>query len=263
MIDLTCECGSTLSFPESDVGKPVSCAACGRPMLLACGQQLQKGGGCGDFDARFEINSTLSLFKTILLGGAAEISIGNSEASSILLAGRFVARSHCRLLRLGSGPLRWKLVDGGSEYGTFVNGERITEVELKPGDSVDVGEFELRFNIVETPVVVHYEPAVVSVPLCPSCGKAMEDEATICVDCGVDVKTGRAIPVMREFDKEGIRHSLRQIDSPDQLGTAGWTVTGPFTSCGIASGSGHLDHRGRHAPGQHRVLLPAVGYGAK
>jgi pSer/pThr/pTyr-binding forkhead associated (FHA) protein len=53
-----------------------------------------------------------------------------------------VSRLHARLEWNGTA---WVLVDGGSTNGTFVNGQKITEMELHPGDQIEIGDTPLRF----------------------------------------------------------------------------------------------------------------------
>jgi len=53
-----------------------------------------------------------------------------------------ISRVHARLDWDGSN---WVLVDLGSTNGTLVNGERITERNLEPGDVLEIGDTELRY----------------------------------------------------------------------------------------------------------------------
>jgi len=69
------------------------------------------------------------------IGRAEECDLSFPEDGSI-------SRVHARLDRDGDD---WLLVDLGSTNGTFVNGERISEVRLNPGDLIEVGDAQLRF----------------------------------------------------------------------------------------------------------------------
>ena len=69
------------------------------------------------------------------IGRAEECDISFPEDGSI-------SRVHARLDKDGDD---WLLVDLGSTNGTFVNGERISEVRLSPGDLIEVGDAQLRF----------------------------------------------------------------------------------------------------------------------
>ncbi len=55
----------------------------------------------------------------------------------VRVTGADVSRQHAELLNQGDKIL---LRDAGSKFGTFVNGEKITERELKPGDNIGLGQ---------------------------------------------------------------------------------------------------------------------------
>jgi pSer/pThr/pTyr-binding forkhead associated (FHA) protein len=56
-----------------------------------------------------------------------------------------ISRHHCRFVRITTG---WKVIDLASTNGTFVNGVRIEEAELRAGDRVRIGGimFEMAGN---------------------------------------------------------------------------------------------------------------------
>ena len=69
--------------------------------------------------------------------------IGRSEECDISFPDDgSLSRVHARLDRDGDD---WMLVDLGSTNGTFVNGERINEVRLQPGDVIELGDARMRF----------------------------------------------------------------------------------------------------------------------
>lgn len=173
--------------------------------------------------------------------GQSAIAVGKLQDHPIHLNGELVSRNHCRLERRGEG---WRIVDQGSRNGLFVNGGRVAEHDLRPGDVIKVGEYELEYlqpagrtkraadgasielasqvdglqalairdenaddgmmyrlveeiqtapkkEIEETKPV---EPG----PTCPSCRRELRRGAKICVQCGVDIRTGRAILISQE-----------------------------------------------------------------
>ncbi len=65
-----------------------------------------------------------------------EAIIGRGETSTVRLADLASSKSHARLVHDAGG---WRLVDLGSRNGTFVNGERVQEVRLEPGDRIQIG----------------------------------------------------------------------------------------------------------------------------
>ncbi len=75
--------------------------------------------------------------------GAAETRIGRSPHSAILLDEPGVAWDHCAV-QPSEG--RYRLLDRRTGTGTFVNGKRISEHTLKPGDQVSIGETVLLYR---------------------------------------------------------------------------------------------------------------------
>jgi transcriptional regulator with GAF, ATPase, and Fis domain len=75
--------------------------------------------------------------------GAAETAIGRSSHSAIVLDEPGIAPDHC-IVRLSAN--RYCLVDRRSSSGTFVNGRRISEHTLVPGDQISIGETVLLYR---------------------------------------------------------------------------------------------------------------------
>src|SRR3954471_11141111 len=72
---------------------------------------------------------------------AARLLIGRSSACQLVLADDTVSRRHAEL-RVEDG--RWLLRDLGSSNGTWVNGRRVVEAEVRPGDLLHLGGAEVR-----------------------------------------------------------------------------------------------------------------------
>jgi len=68
------------------------------------------------------------------------LEAGRSPEVAIFLDDVTVSRRHCMFL-LGGGKLEVR--DLGSTNGTYVNGTRCDQAELKPGDHVFIGRFHL------------------------------------------------------------------------------------------------------------------------
>lgn len=66
--------------------------------------------------------------------------LGRGSESTVRLEDRWLSRRHCEL-SLVEGLLHVR--DLGSKHGTFVNGERIAECTLYPGDRLQIGLCEL------------------------------------------------------------------------------------------------------------------------
>jgi sigma-B regulation protein RsbU (phosphoserine phosphatase) len=63
-------------------------------------------------------------------------TIGRLPDRDCILTHPYVSREHAQLLREGEVFI---IVDSGSRHGTFVNGQRITRSEIKPGDNIRFG----------------------------------------------------------------------------------------------------------------------------
>jgi pSer/pThr/pTyr-binding forkhead associated (FHA) protein len=77
-----------------------------------------------------------SVLKEIPLG-SKEVSIGRSPENAMVIDNPAVSHYHARVF---SEENRFMLEDFGSMNGTFVNGQRVKMVTLKPGDSVAIGK---------------------------------------------------------------------------------------------------------------------------
>src|SRR5688500_3130359 len=133
--------------------------------------------------------------------------IGRTNDSHLCLTqDKFFSRHHC-LLEIT--PPHCFLRDLGSTNGTFVNGQRVTEANLKSGDQIQGGETVLLVEVGadETPVTTSREerlskPTIVAVA-CLNCGRREEAEATsseehltfLCEDCRIELRnTPQPIP---------------------------------------------------------------------
>lgn len=80
-------------------------------------------------------------FENAILGevpvGTKEVSIGRSPDNALVIDNPAVSHYHARVFNEEG---RMMLEDFGSMNGTFVNGQRVKMVMLKPGDAVTVGK---------------------------------------------------------------------------------------------------------------------------
>lgn len=77
-----------------------------------------------------------SVLKEVAVG-SSEVSIGRSPENGLVIDNPAVSHYHARVFQEEG---RLMLEDFGSLNGTFVNGQRVKMVTLKPGDSVMVGK---------------------------------------------------------------------------------------------------------------------------
>jgi sigma-B regulation protein RsbU (phosphoserine phosphatase) len=75
--------------------------------------------------------------------GASPFGIGRGADNQLQLADPQVSRRHAELVQ---GPDGWIVRDCGSRFGTFVNDTKVTEVAVRRGDRIRVGQTELRLD---------------------------------------------------------------------------------------------------------------------
>ena len=66
----------------------------------------------------------------------------DAERADLVLEGQGVDALHCAVGHLKDGG--WALKDLGSDFGTFINGERVSSARLSPGDLILIGSRRLR-----------------------------------------------------------------------------------------------------------------------
>lgn len=76
--------------------------------------------------------------------GLQPFTVGRAPGSSLLLHDENVSRNHA-VIRPGLGG--WLIADMSSTNGTTVNGHRITETQLHPGDRIVFGATEATFEM--------------------------------------------------------------------------------------------------------------------
>lgn len=76
--------------------------------------------------------------------------IGRREDCDVRIPLGEISRKHCRLVRAEDGTLR--VEDAGSSNGTYVNGKRVQQSKLSPGDTLQIGPvaFVLQLDGVPT-----------------------------------------------------------------------------------------------------------------
>jgi hypothetical protein len=76
--------------------------------------------------------------------GGSRVVVGRSREADIVLADPNVSRRHAEFRRDESG---WHVVDLGSTNGIKVNGRRVPEAALGPGDQITIGVTDLTFEL--------------------------------------------------------------------------------------------------------------------
>jgi pSer/pThr/pTyr-binding forkhead associated (FHA) protein/tetratricopeptide (TPR) repeat protein len=84
-----------------------------------------------------------------LAGAKTKALVGRVAPADIAIDDDSVSRKHAEIVRSTKGVL---IRDLGSANGTFLNGERVTEAPLSPGDVLRFGIVELRYAGAATPL---------------------------------------------------------------------------------------------------------------
>ena len=177
---------------------------CGVKSRFVCGEPLKVGEGAADFDASLEVLAgPIGAGDHLFLGGVMPLVLGKVPESAVVLTGTQVSRRHARLERIDFSPSRWKLIDNRSTNGTFVNGEKIAEIELTDGDRVRLGEFEFKFSLAKPPAVMNV-PTTAAGATCRGCAKMIATGAKFCIACGTDQKTGKRHVISRGIDENDL-----------------------------------------------------------
>ena len=87
-------------------------------------------------------NQQGKVLRAFALGDSDEVIIGRDETCDIRIRAKTVSREHCTVEREGQD---FVLRDLGSTGGTFLNGRRVDQVQLRNGIEVTVGPAVLKF----------------------------------------------------------------------------------------------------------------------
>jgi pSer/pThr/pTyr-binding forkhead associated (FHA) protein len=82
---------------------------------------------------------------------SATLTIGRGDECAVRVPAASVSRTHCELSVDGE---RVRVQDMGSSNGTYVNGDRVKEVFLGPGDMLTVGRVNFRLQIDGEPAEI-------------------------------------------------------------------------------------------------------------
>ena len=87
--------------------------------------------------------------------------IGRRQESDLCIPLMVVSRRHCEL-NLEKGHL--KLRDLGSRNGTYINGQRVDQTELSPGDNIQIGPVTFGVQIDSQPAELTTPDSVILQP---------------------------------------------------------------------------------------------------
>ena len=124
-------------------------------------------------------------------------TIGRVDDNMFPIAEASVSSHHCEVLLRGTDVV---IHDLNSTNGTFINGEKVTESVLKPGQTLRLGQVELRLEAEGAPTSSAPSPA--SKPTAPASSPGKKAESTIVMQQGVkltELETG----TQRGFETAG------------------------------------------------------------
>lgn len=87
--------------------------------------------------------------------------IGRRQESDLCIPLMVVSRRHCEL-NLEKGRL--KLRDLGSRNGTYINGQRVDQAEVNPGDKIQIGPITFAVQIDNQPAELSTPDSVILQP---------------------------------------------------------------------------------------------------
>ncbi len=103
--------------------------------------------------------------RVLRLDGKSSYRIGRAIEADVVLTAGSVSRQHAEIRLVGGG---WVLVDAGSQFGTFVDGERITEYGIEQRISVRCGPPAAGAELVIVPAEQYDATRTPSAPVPPA-----------------------------------------------------------------------------------------------
>ena len=148
-IMVTCQCGRRFRAKDKDAGKRAKCSSCGAYFRIP--QPSAGGSGAASVYGRIKPKHCL----TVLMGPEMHgehlrlrqnrvNTIGKAPDNGIILSDPRVSRHHCQITFNQKG---WLIEDLNSTNGTYVNGQKVESKPLDPGDRIELGGFEMEFEV--------------------------------------------------------------------------------------------------------------------
>lgn len=213
MDKVECSCGEEISVSPDEMGEAIPCPRCDRLIRLI---------GTSDAEPPDRSHARLTICEgpervgeQLVLASDKPVEFGGSTDRPIALPGENIPPRMGRLVPTDSG---WRLEIDADDL-VIVNGEPVRSHELATGDVINIGPYELEYAdstahaAAETSAPARRGPATASLQFaapppsqtlsakCPACGRSLPMDAKICVDCGIDIRTGRALLTAREVDE--------------------------------------------------------------
>jgi pSer/pThr/pTyr-binding forkhead associated (FHA) protein len=140
-------------------------------------------------------------------------TIGRVEDNSFQLAEPSVSSHHCEVFMRGNDVV---VKDLNSTNGTFINGEKVTESVLQPGQTLRLGQIELRLDIPGAP------PPPPPAKTAPAAAAAKKTDHSLTATRGVSLSDLEQGTRTTGFDTAGKGFSKKQ----DKANKVIWIVAG-------------------------------------
>jgi phosphoserine phosphatase RsbU/P len=149
-------------------------------------------------EARLEVTDALG--RRVVPVAKAPFEIGRRETNDLRLAGSEVSRDHAEIVLEPNGT--YVLKDRASRYGTYVNGDQVTEHSLAHGDRIRLGRSggaEMVFLVRDTDVVEEKSPTTTAIGdlrqigalleglRALGSGRVLDDVLSLVLDSAIDV----------------------------------------------------------------------------
>ncbi len=123
------------------------------------------------------------------------VVLGRSDDAEVVLADTRASRRHAILRRHRNG--QWMLRDLGSSNKTLFNGRPVSSHILRDGDAFTIGRTRICFSDqADQPQQAVTAPQAASSAKptsCPQCKTPVASDAVLCVNCGVNFRTGNKL----------------------------------------------------------------------
>ena len=77
-------------------------------------------------------------------------NIGQGEGNNFIIDDRYISRAHAQIRQIDK---KYVIIDLNSSGGTYLNGERVTQQNLRPGDIITLSKIDLIFGIEDGPTL--------------------------------------------------------------------------------------------------------------
>jgi hypothetical protein len=163
------------------------------------------------------------------------VLIGRKLSHGVVSDDPAVSRLHAWIDPMPDSPGRWIITDAGSKGGTRVDGQPVTQHELKPGDVIAVGPLRIRFDSIDD-----LGDGVEILALTPPSGPVQTPGVLFECSCGAPIWAGDDLAGKRGM----CRHCRRPIVVPQRgiITTKPAAAPGPGPS--RKSGTGRMPRCG-------------------